>query len=46
MNPESIEEGAKEARREKVCEEYYIIPRELRLREIATRNKKGGNGYQ
>lgn len=46
MNPEGTEESAAEARSEKVCKGYYVMPRELRLREITTKNKKGGNGYQ
>ena len=45
MNPEGTEESAAEARSEEIRKEYYIMPRELRLREITTRNKKGGNGY-
>lgn len=45
MNPEGTEESAAKARSERVCKEYYyVMPRELRLREITTRNKKGGNG--
>lgn len=44
MNPEGTEESAAETRSEKACKEYYIMPRELRLKEI-TRNKKDGNGY-
>ena len=46
MNPEGTGESAAEARSEKVCKESYIMPKELRLREITNRNKKGGNGYQ
>lgn len=46
VNPEGTEESAAEAKTEKVCKGKFIMPRELRLREITMRNKKGGNEYQ
>lgn len=46
MNPEGTKEATAEAKNENVCKGDFIMPRELRLRGITMRNKKGGNEYQ